>query len=240
MLKKFGRFLVETAKDLLETVFPFSCRVCGSGTSFGLSLCRGCSRRLEADIHAFEPVALKGINFPVSALGRFSEVLAATIKVVKYRRARKLLESMAPAVRSAAESLPRNQRPEILVPVPLHPSRERERGFNQSAVFGGFLAETWGIPLTPLLERVRKTIPQAECNEETRRSNLSGAFRIRSGAIADAFRCRHVGIVDDVVTTGSTLEECAKTVASFSNGNVSGWVLAFAPRFFPQKYSVEG
>lgn len=99
-----------------------------------------------------------------------------------------------------------------LVPVPLAPVRERERGYNQSALLARALAARWAIPVwEDCLSRVRATATQTRLTPDQRRHNVSGAFRASRGA-ASRLRGTHLVLVDDVVTTGATLSECATTL----------------------------
>ena len=103
-------------------------------------------------------------------------------------------------------------RPEIVVPVPLHPSRERGRGFNHAALLAAPVAEALGVPLdAALLERVIDTAPQQTLTEPQRWGNVRGAFRIRVSATG-VVRGRVVLLVDDVMTSGATSAECARTL----------------------------
>ncbi len=95
---------------------------------------------------------------------------------------------------------------DCLVPVPLHPARERERGFNQAQVLAKLLGRASGLPVRPLLQRIRYTTTQTQFDRDERMENLAGAFRLRRGATVQ--ECR-VLLIDDVLTTGSTLSECA-------------------------------
>ncbi|MEO7501845.1 MAG: phosphoribosyltransferase family protein [Gemmatimonadaceae bacterium] len=96
-----------------------------------------------------------------------------------------------------------------VVPVPLAPSRKRERGYNQSAVIGAELARLWKIPMwDDVLTRTRATRTQTELTPGERLSNVAGAFRVRENARAK-LRGGHVVLVDDIVTTGATLSACA-------------------------------
>jgi ComF family protein len=96
-----------------------------------------------------------------------------------------------------------------LIPVPLSRSRERERGFNQSALLATALAPRWGIPVWPqMLERARATQTQTRLTPAERSSNVAGAFRATEGAHS-TLRGAHVVLVDDVVTTAATLNACA-------------------------------
>jgi ComF family protein len=96
-----------------------------------------------------------------------------------------------------------------LVPVPLAPSRERERGFNQSALLAAALSARWGIPLcSSVVVRARSTQTQTRLTPAERASNVSGAFRATEAA-RSTLRGAHVVLVDDVVTTAATLNACA-------------------------------
>lgn len=95
-----------------------------------------------------------------------------------------------------------------LVPVPLAPARRRERGFNQSEILARELARHWEIPSRPeLLARTRRTATQTRLTPEERHRNVSGAFR--ATAERSVLRGLHLVLVDDVVTTGATLNACA-------------------------------
>lgn len=98
---------------------------------------------------------------------------------------------------------------DYIVPVPLHPARERERTFNQAHLLATLLGRASGRPVRPLLQRIRYTTTQTRFDREERMENLSGAFRLRRGA--DVQECR-VLLIDDVLTTGSTLSECASVL----------------------------
>jgi ComF family protein len=99
-----------------------------------------------------------------------------------------------------------------LVPVPLAPVRERERGYNQSALLARALGERWRVPVwTHALERTRATATQTRLTPEDRRRNVSHAFRVAPATLR-SLRGAHLVLVDDVVTTGATIAECAATL----------------------------
>ena len=98
---------------------------------------------------------------------------------------------------------------DLLVPVPLHPARERERGFNQAALLAELLAEKTALPVRPLLERIRYTTTQTAYDRSERMENLRDAFRLRKNRDVRGLR---VLLIDDVLTTGSTLSECARVL----------------------------
>jgi ComF family protein len=96
-----------------------------------------------------------------------------------------------------------------LVPVPLHPKRLRHREFNQSLIIARTLGQIYRLPLLPdLLLRVRPTSPQVELHRKDRAGNVRGAFQIRRG-VPD-LEGKHLILVDDVLTTGATVNECAR------------------------------
>ncbi|MEZ5294382.1 MAG: double zinc ribbon domain-containing protein [Vicinamibacterales bacterium] len=140
------------------------------------------------------------------ALGPFDGALADLVHACKYGRRptiavglglrmRELLPAVAPGV-------------DVLVPVPLHPRRERERGFNQAA----WLARGMAAPVCPALVRPVPTPPQAAATAAARQANVRHAFACsrRAGEVTGAV----VGLVDDVLTTGATLVAAAETLAA--------------------------
>jgi ComF family protein len=116
---------------------------------------------------------------------------------------------------------------ECILPVPLHPKRLREREFNQCILLGRPLARRLGIPLDLRgVVRIRHTLPQTAVTEGDRGKNLRGAFRVRK---PERIRGKSILLLDDVYTTGATLEELARTLLSAGAGKVSGLTLARSP-----------
>lgn len=113
---------------------------------------------------------------------------------------------------------------DAILPVPLHLDRLRWRGFNQALLLARPLARQARVELSPrALERCRPTAPQVGLGESDRRSNLRGAFRVRPGFDA---RGRAFLLVDDVMTTGATLNECARVLRRAGAARVDALVLA--------------
>ncbi len=108
--------------------------------------------------------------------------------------------------------------------MPLHPARIRERGFNHAAAIARELARLRTLPLAlDVCRRVRDTPPQMQLKYDARRRNVRGAF-----ACDDSVRDRHVTIIDDVMTTGTSLDELAATLKRAGACEVSCWVVARA------------
>ena len=109
------------------------------------------------------------------------------------------------------------------VPVPLHPKREKERGYNQSMILAEELGRRYDIPVRPrLLKRIRYTEMQSMTAGRDRRENVRGAFRARE--------CKggNILLVDDVITTGSTMEECAIALKNAGAGKIYCAAAAYA------------
>jgi ComF family protein len=112
--------------------------------------------------------------------------------------------------------------PDCIVPVPLHPTRLRERGFNQALELARPIARRWRIPiLANHVYRARATAPQSQLDLKTRLTNVRGAFVVKR-----PIHARHVAIVDDVVTTGSTVGELARVLRAAGVEVVQVWSVA--------------
>lgn len=118
-------------------------------------------------------------------------------------------------------------RPACLLPVPLHRTRLRERGYNQAHELARHLARAWRLPCRiDVLERVRATTAQTELDAKARRRNVRGAFQVTR----DTPLPEHVALIDDVSTTGTTLTECARVLRRAGVRRIDAWTLARAPR----------
>ncbi len=145
---------------------------------------------------------------------------------LKYRGKSFLAASLGPLLAQSAVQLIVDQEDVVVVPVPLHPRRLRERGFNQGLLLARHVARQMDADLDFLsLRRIRYTRPQTCLKREARRKNVHGAFQVVNPA---AVKAKCVLLVDDVATTGNTLNECAKVLKQCECGRVLGLVLAKA------------
>jgi ComF family protein len=170
---------------------------CGLPIAPGLSACGRCRRGRQ-------PFASG------ASLGPYEGTLRVVLHELKYagrrRAAGRLAEALLeePAVRALVATS------DVLVPVPLHPRRLRERGFNQSALLAGELARRAGTTACPdALVRRQDTVPQAGLTAAARRRNVREAFAVRRRA---SLAGRVVTLVDDVLTTGATALACARRI----------------------------
>ena len=221
-----------------DWLYPPTCLVCGDPGAAGLDLCEPC-----ADALPYNRIACPrcGLALPTPqtaecgrcqkhppafhathALFRYEEPVRHLIHALKfgahYPSARLLGSLLADALCGLED------KPALLIPVPLHPSRYRERGFNQATEIARTLSRRLHIPLDLTSSaRVRPTQPQAELAAEQRARNIRKAFRILK-----APKATHVAILDDVVTTGATVNELAKVLCAAGVERVDVWACARA------------
>jgi competence protein ComFC len=212
---------------LLAVVFPSACPSCGAALAHPTRgpLCDGCWSALPRHRGALcrcgipVPAGLlacgrcrRGLqSFSAGAsLGPYEGSLKTVIHEFKYRSRRRVAARLAQELLATEPVQAVLEGGEVLVPVPLHPARRRERGFNQAELLAEEVGERTGLPVAGCaLVRRKDTAPQAGLSAAERRSNVAGAFAVRRRAqIAD----RVVIVVDDVLTTGATAQACARAL----------------------------
>ncbi len=144
----------------------------------------------------------------VASLWWYSEQVETLIHLLKYRRRPTLADAIGARMAFLGEQLVESLAvPAVLVPVPLHSARLRERGYNQSALLAGQVGKAIGVSVSlDSLKRVRYTRSQAALGKEERLRNVEGAFEVTSSTEIVG---KHCVLVDDVVTTGATSSVCA-------------------------------
>jgi ComF family protein len=138
------------------------------------------------------------------AIGAYDGALRSIVHALKYDGRRSLARPLAALMKTRGSDTLTGA--DFVVPVPLHPSRRRERGFNQAED----LARHIGLPVIPALRRVRRTSSQAELPAAQRHGNVKDAFAVQCPA--PALERKIVVLIDDVSTTGATLDACAKAL----------------------------
>lgn len=156
--------------------------------------------------------------------GYYRSQLRAILHSFKYGGMRNLTGLLAPLLASTFRNHWNDRQADGIVAVPLHPARERERGFNQSALLARGLSDMLGVPvMKDTLRRVRRTAPQSGLSEQRRKLNVRNAFRIVRGSDLIG---RTVLLVDDVMTTGATAASAAGELRRA--GALRVWVLTVA------------
>jgi ComF family protein len=225
IVNQWARFRLTNSRSLARllaaTLFPPRCCLCGfPGASLDLDLCSVCKADLPWADAAHGALCALRYEYPVDEM----------IRQLKYRgvmvHARVLGVLLAEAARAREMPLPA-----LLIPVPLHPARFRERGFNQATAIARYAGRMLGIPVAHAAQRVRDTPSQTTLDVSARHVNVRGAFAIRSARMhARLLQAEHVAIVDDVITTGSTLAELRAVLVDAGVSRVDPWSVARAAR----------
>ena len=215
-----------------RAALPQSCALCAAPSGSAL-VCAACARSLPP-----LPPACPGCALPSAARERCGRCVAQPpvfdrswapfvyafpvdrlIQQYKYHGALAYADWFAETMLAAAPAMPRAG---VIAAIPLARSRQRERGFNQALEIARHLSRRTGIPLAPnLATRVRDTPPQASLPWAERARNIDGAF-----ACASDVSGQHVLVVDDVMTTGASLQEFARTLKAAGAASVENWVVA--------------
>lgn len=193
------------ANRLISSLFEPPCAGCRQRLLYPLdgAVCEQCwtELRLARALNEHFPSdhALSWVRAVDHYNGRMKEIIHA----LKYDRRRSIAPGLGAVMRACGEPLLRDA--DAVVPVPLHPRREHQRGFNQA----DDLARCLGLPVMPLLKRTRHTHSQIDLPKEQRRENVKDAFALNPGPWSLIPVPSAVVLIDDVATTGATLHACA-------------------------------
>lgn len=221
--------------NFLDILFPRRCPVCGEVVKeAGGLICPSCFPKLSfiksptckkcgkeivdrtkeycedcmAHHHSFE--------YCIGLLN-YDETSRRSMAKIKYENKREYLDFYGNAMAVRHGRTIRQMHVDAVIPVPVHRSRRRKRGFNQAEILADLIGEKLKIPVMPeLLLRSKKTMPQKELTAAERLKNLSGAFR--AGEVPKGIK--NVLLVDDIYTTGSTAEACSRVLKSAGVENV--------------------
>jgi ComF family protein len=229
------------AARLLRAILPLRCLLCGAAGADGRDLCAGCARdfainrpccpRCALPLETAAPLCGECLASepPFAAAwapfryGHPIDLLEARFKFRGDLAAGRVLADLM--IERAGIDAP--ARPALLLAVPLHESRLRQRGYNQAFELAKRLSKALDVPLDRYrLTRTRATAEQTGLDAAARRRNLRGAFAI----VAKSALPEHVALLDDVMTTGATLRECARVLRRAGVARVDVWALARAPR----------
>jgi ComF family protein len=210
---------LEFKRFIFDTIFPIECLGCGRE---GEWLCGACLNKINPDHHSLRGEFLDRI-FTFYLYD--NEILKRAIHGLKYRFVEDLTLSLGKIFVSEIKKVKEQiGKPDFVSPVPLHKKRLLERGFNQSELLSLEISKQFGWPTeSGALERSRMTAPQVALDETERKTNIRGAF-----AVIDSTKIlnKKIVLVDDVFTTGATMEECAKVLKEGGAKEVVGLALA--------------
>lgn len=212
-LKLTERFICEDCYSHIKTIESHFCRKCGAPLEEKRKTCKYC----------------KGITFhfsKVRALGTFSTPLIEMIHLLKYERKTLIGNRLGILLGNLFLSDPELLLTDMILPVPLHRTRIRERGYNQSTLLAKMVSSISGKDLClDAVVRTKATKSQSKLDHEERLINLEDAFRV---VLPEIIKNKTVVVVDDVLTTGTTLDEITKTLLNSGAQSVYGLILARA------------
>ena len=212
---------------LIDVLLPPSCAGCGRYGSLLCDACRASFRSASPAavtfLHADPSVVVgEALTLAVAAF-RYEAAVRGALQRLKYgssaRMARPLALDALPAFRRLLEV----SGPLPIVPVPVHPDRRRERGYNQAALLAGWLGRAALLPVADVLMRGRATTKQHHLDRAGRLRNLRGAFHLADGVARPPPAAI---LVDDILTTSATLEACAGVLRDAGCREVYGFAVA--------------
>lgn len=237
--------IAKIKKIILDTLFPINCFGCQKNDFW---LCEECFQKIPLQRDQVCPACEREITssgFLCRACRTSRDLkLDALVSAVSYdnQNVKKMVYNLkyrfvgdlsCPLARLEIKALLSHNTPlpSAIIPVPLHPRRLRWRGFNQSLLIAENisqnLAPPFKIPVLDILERRKYNKPQMELeNYQDRLENVRDLFRIKSGADLDNIKGKIIYLVDDIATTGATLEECAKVIKQVGAKKVFAIVIA--------------
>lgn len=227
---------------ILNAIYPYTCLRCAARAELPLNLCQGCFDELPHNTHACRQCALP---LPKDHCGDllcgacqsspppfdsgfsaflYQEPIRRMVSRFKFHEdlthGHLLGQLLAQSIEAAEIPLP-----DLLIPVPLHSSRIRERGFNQALELCRPISRQLGIPIEyRSCIRSKATPHQADLKLKERKKNLRGAFRV-----IRPIKAKHVAVIDDVMTTGSTLRAVSTILKRHGVERVSVWSVARTP-----------
>lgn len=178
------------------------CRICANPSAG--NVCGSCLAKKPVFSRT---LAIFSYEFPVDAL----------IQALKYRGNLALASTFANMIVEASVNFPK---PDLIMPVPMHPARLRERGFNQAQEIAKIVSRKTGIAMIECM-KIRDTPSQTSLPWKERERNVRNSF-----VLERKLDSHHVAIVDDVLTTGSTMNELSKMLLEKGAGEISAWVIA--------------
>ena len=198
----------------LELIYPRFCPICGSGLELSdkLPLCEACRKDIKRNASCLAASRQKaGCYFDVSrSVAVYEGVMRECVHKFKYNGNLALAAFFADLMIDFAEKYMDVKRFDCIIPVPLHRIKLRERTFNQAAVLASSFSRRFKLPcINNNLMRVKSGKPQIALSKSGRAKDIEGAFKVKNPF---SLRDKSVLLIDDVFTTGSTVNECSKVL----------------------------
>lgn len=222
-------FSIQIFRDFVSLFFPRQCLACGESLVSGEeTICTYCMLEMpQTDYHKDRGNPLErriGYRIPIRyamALFKFSKSgrVQNLLHQLKYKNHPEIGVMLGRVYGERMADAGLRHAFELIVPVPLHPIRQRKRGYNQSAKFAEGLSEKLDIPFNDeIIKRRRVTETQTRKTKLNRWENMNGVFEVSTAEMVDG---KKILLVDDVITTGSTLEACAQALLNSSCSELS-------------------
>ena len=223
-LKGLSRLGQIGAGELLNSFLNRGCAVCDRPASSPISksFCIDCHRQLQQQItrKTRSKAAPTADPFSIATVGVYDGTLKRAILALKYENRPDIAQFLGAALAQSWQAPRRKDRPLYALPIPLHQARQQQRGYNQAALLARAFCQASGLSLIERgLVRSQATVPQHQLDLESRQQNLAGAFEINQSMIKlrakfeKQGRSLEVVIVDDIYTTGATVQSAADVLA---------------------------
>lgn len=200
------------------------CQTCRDDLPFPLYLCLGCAKSIEHDSLLCGECLAAPPRYLLLTASDYLTPIKELISSLKYRKNRLAAFELALHLSHRVRYCIKQQhidKPQLLIPVPLHPTRQRRRGFNQALLIAQHLGDLLDIPVDNCCQRIIATPAQAQLSAKQRSHNLDGAFRLRQPITADT-----IALIDDVYTTGATMAELSDTINPQQHIEIQHWCIA--------------
>lgn len=207
---------------LLDLFFPRRCPICDRVLPIGALICTECAKELHRIVPPYcikcgKPIADAGkeycsdcrsnVHFYREGRALYEyRTVRTSIYRFKYKKRYEYADFYGRALAEELGAVIRRWQPDVLIPVPLHKTKKQSRGYNQAEALARVLGKILDIPVnTTLIKRVKKTTPQKQLNRQLRQNNLKKAFKIDRNDV----KLKTIIIIDDIYTTGSTVDAMA-------------------------------